>query len=271
MKKTLVWIIGIVLTLAAVVFQRATGPTKPLKETVTLNGKAYELKFPRSLEIGKNSCIELPIIDENVVGTISYRVYRSKEEIVVDTMKRSEKGLIGQLPEQETAGKLEYRVVLREKNSPDNVLPYVSPTVVVRYKNSVPAIWLIPHIVFVFIAMLLAVVAGLMAIFNIGTYPKILFWCGITLFLGGFVFGMMVQKFAFGEYWTGIPFGWDLTDNKTLLAMLIVMFAIFKNDRQPSRKWTITAVLVLLLVYTIPHSVMGSERDPETGEITQNL
>jgi len=29
-----------------------------------------------------------------------------------------------------------------------------------------------------------------------------------------------VQHYAFGQLWTGVPFGWDLTDNKTLLAAL---------------------------------------------------
>ena len=41
-----------------------------------------------------------------------------------------------------------------------------------------------------------------------------------SLFLGGMLLGPIVQNFAFGDYWTGIPFGWDLTDNKTLLAAI---------------------------------------------------
>ncbi len=266
MKKALIWIASVVITLSAVVFQRMTGPTRPVRETITLNENPCKIKLARSFETGKTPLVKIPVSDENTSGTVYYRVYRSNEDFRVDTLKRSDEGLLAELPELESAGKIEYQVVLTGKDT--NVL-YASPFVVARFKDPVPAMWLVPHILLTFIAMLLAMVAGLMAVFKVGTYPKILFWCGIALLLGGFVFGMPVQKFAFGEYWTGIPFGWDLTDNKTLFAMLIVAFAIFRNRREPSRRWTIIAALSIILVYSIPHSTLGSERDPNSGEITQ--
>ena len=40
----------------------------------------------------------------------------------------------------------------------------------------------------------------------------------LLLAVGGFILGPLVQNYAFGELWTGVPFGWDLTDNKTLIA-----------------------------------------------------
>ena len=38
----------------------------------------------------------------------------------------------------------------------------------------------------------------------------------VLLFLGGIIMGPVIQKYAFGAFWTGWPFGHDLTDNKTL-------------------------------------------------------
>jgi hypothetical protein len=48
------------------------------------------------------------------------------------------------------------------------------------------------------------------------------------------ILGPVVQKFAFGEYWTGFPFGTDLTDNKTLIAFIgwiIALVAVFKSEK----------------------------------------
>jgi hypothetical protein len=39
-------------------------------------------------------------------------------------------------------------------------------------------------------------------------------------FVGGLILGPPVQLEAFGALWTGWPFGADLTDNKTLIAVL---------------------------------------------------
>ena len=69
-----------------------------------------------------------------------------------------------------------------------------------------------------------------------------------------------VQNFAFGEYWTGIPFGTDLTDNKTLIAFvswLIALLALLKT-KQPT-PWIVAAAIVTLVIFLIPHSVFGSE------------
>ncbi len=46
------------------------------------------------------------------------------------------------------------------------------------------------------------------------------------------ILGPIVQKYAFGELWTGIPFGWDLTDNKTLIAFLFWILAVIMNRKK---------------------------------------
>jgi hypothetical protein len=85
------------------------------------------------------------------------------------------------------------------------------------------------------------------------------------------ILGPLVQNYAFGELWTGIPFGWDLTDNKTLIAFLFWILAVFMNRKQEKPFYTALAALILLLIYSIPHSMFGSELDYSTGQVTQGF
>ena len=94
----------------------------------------------------------------------------------------------------------------------------------------------------------------------------------IFLFLGGMVFGPIVQKLAFGEFWTGIPFGWDLTDNKTLIAFTFWLIALFTNIKKKENKiWVIVASITTLVIFLIPHSLFGSQLNYQTGEIVQGF
>lgn len=129
-------------------------------------------------------------------------------------MERGDGTLIAALQQQPPAGKLEYTVILRKCETQIR-LPEQG-AVVTRFKGNVPAYFLIPHIVLMFAAMLLSVRAG-SEVFGKETRPRVYVWATlITLFVGGMVLGSIVQKYAFGAYWTGFPFGMDLTDNKTL-------------------------------------------------------
>jgi hypothetical protein len=80
-----------------------------------------------------------------------------------------------------------------------------------------------------------------------------------------------VQKFAFGDLWTGVPFGWDLTDNKTLIAFIFWIIAVVMNRKKEKPFYTILAAVVLLLIFSIPHSMFGSELDYASGEVTQGI
>jgi hypothetical protein len=84
--------------------------------------------------------------------------------------------------------------------------------------------------------------------------------------LGGFVLGPIVQWYAFGVWWAGVPYGYDWTDNKVLVELVFWLVALYKNHgTQRSRLWVYVAGVVTLIVYFIPHSVFGSEYDYTTG------
>ena len=83
------------------------------------------------------------------------------------------------------------------------------------------------------------------------------------------ILGPIVQKYAFGEFWAGIPYGWDLTDNKTLIAFVAWIVAIVFNRKKQKRWLIVVAALVTIIIFSIPHSMYGSELNYQTGTIQQ--
>jgi cbb3-type cytochrome oxidase subunit 1 len=78
------------------------------------------------------------------------------------------------------------------------------------------------------------------------------------VFIGGFILGPLVQKLSFGVFWTGFPLGLDLTDNKTLIAFIGWLAALIAGWRgKPARGWVLGASILMLVVYFIPHSLLG--------------
>lgn len=285
-KKIFLWGLSVIITCAAVIYQRATGPTNPKKEKITINNMEYTLKLPRSHGSEKyEDCeVKLNIIDHEVNGTIYYRTYPGESEWDSSKFFREEREvtsliknkiygiyeedvLISELPYQPPAGKMEYYIKL-QKNDKTYTIAKKNP-VIIRFKGDVPAYFLIPHVVLMFATMLIANLAGLYAIWKVKRYKFYTFLAGCTLLVGGMILGPVVQKYAFNDWWTGIPFGWDLTDNKTLIAFIAFLAAIIGNWRKDRRYLTIIASVVLLVIYSIPHSLFGSELNRETGEIIQ--
>ncbi len=267
MKTVFYWLLAVLITLGAMIYQRKTGPTYDKKTEVKVEGEIYNFNLVRS-HGGDDDCgIELEVADEGISGIIMYKKFPSKGDWTKVEMVRRNGTLVGYLPHLPPAGKYEYKILLIKngKQFPLND----GNSVVVRFKGAVPAGVLIPHIFFMFFAMLLGNLAGIMAVFK---YPKYKFFTNVTvlaLLVGGMILGPLVQLYAFGEAWAGVPFAWDLTDNKTLVAFIFWIIAFVANRKKERPVYTIIASLVMLAIYSIPHSMYGSELDPETGEIIQ--
>jgi hypothetical protein len=114
-------------------------------------------------------------------------------------------------------------------------------------------------------------VAGMMAAIKYPLYRKYGLWTLILLIAGGMILGPVVQYYAFGDLWTGVPFGWDLTDNKTLIGLLFWIAAVLMNRKSEKPVYTILAAVMLLIVFSIPHSLFGSQLNYSTGEVTQGI
>ncbi len=286
MKKSLYWIFAIIITLSAAYYQRKTGPTYPKRIDIQINNKTCELKLVRSIEIGSRPYIKLAIEDTTIRATLHYKRFKTNdayqstdftyEENSVNSFIMNkifkidkEKGFFAEVPEQPSAGKIEYYIEITDRSGKSTY--FKEEPVVIRFKGAVPSKYLTPHILLMFTAMLLSTLAGLMAIGKHPSYKKTGIWTFIFLLLGGMILGPVVQFHAFGEAWTGVPFGWDLTDNKTLIAVLFWTLAVFGNRKEKRPGLIILASFMLLLIYSIPHSMFGSELDYTSGEVVQGI
>ena len=273
MKKFILWFLAFVITIGAAYYQRKTGPTYPKRIDVTLNNTVHELKLVRSLSLEERSAVKLNITDPAVKARLFFKRYKSDEEYQVSDFiygaEPKKEGFYAEIQQQPPAGKLQYYFEITDSNGTKSY--FKDSPIVVRFKGSVPAYILVPHILLMFMAMLFSTLAGLMAVIKFPLYKKYALWTLIFFTAGGMVLGPIVQYDAFGDLWTGIPFGWDLTDNKTLIAFLFWIMAVVMNRKKDKPLYTALAAFVLLLVYSIPHSLFGSELDYSSGQVTQGI
>ena len=270
MKKVALWILAVIITFSAVIYQRMTGPTYPKRVKVELAGKEYKLRLLRSHGGNSDAPVELNI-SPDFKASLHYKYFPNLENEKWKTIdfKKDGNKLVASLPNQPPAGKLMYYIDISTASGVVSISKE-EPTVI-RFKGSVPSFILAPHIFLMFFSMMLANVAGLFAIGGIEKYVSYTNLTFIFLLLGGMILGPLVQLYAFGDLWTGVPFGWDLTDNKTLIAFLFWLVAVLGNRKKQKPYLTILAAIIGLLVYSIPHSMFGSELNRASGEITQGM
>jgi len=257
------WALAFLVMVTAAVHQRRTGPTHPLRGHVDIGEQQLTYRLPRSAENVRDAKIVIP--DTGVSARVLWRRYPTEDPFTVVFMAPEQSGdkmvLTANIPPQAAAGKIEYKIEIGNSTIPDD------ETVVLRFKGPVSAPVLILHILIIFAAMLTSTRAGLGALF--GRDEKRLSWVTLCLiFVGGMILGAFVQKAAFGAYWTGWPFGSDMTDNKTLFmfagwlaACLLFMFPKVK------RVAVVLASILTLVVYLIPHSLRGSQLDYQQGTV----
>jgi hypothetical protein len=259
------WVLAVLLMLAAAVYQRLTGPTHPLRGSFEVQGRAHRYRLVRSGTTTGPAEVQLPDPGAGFAATLRWRRFPTDEAYTEVAMQRGHGLLRAPLPVQPAAGKVEYFVELRSAGTTLRVPE--SDTVILRHKDPVPLGALLPHVLLMFFAVLFGIRAGLAALFA-PEGMRGLAWialAGITI--GGMILGPIVQKYAFGAYWTGWPFGTDLTDNKSLVMWVVWLLACLVIGRRPLRRESLAralvlaAALVMSLVYLIPHSLRGSELD----------
>jgi hypothetical protein len=276
--SALLWILSALLAIACFAFQDRTGPTKPLVGDVPTEAGTVYFKFLRSETIGKDLLIMLvDPIPEGISAYVRYRRYKSNDDwseapMIPGTFEFSRRGVSesvegagAALPSlRERAGKYEYFVYIDDGSGEPTSVTGDQP-VTARYKADVPILVLFLHIIVVFLSMMMAIRTVLEALIN-GNYKWMIWATLVSLLFGAFLLGPMVQWYAFGVWWSGIPFGYDWTDNKVLLELIFWLPALFLNLGDRRRRWPVyLAGVVTLLVFYIPHSLFGSEFDYRTG------
>lgn len=256
-RNSVLWVVAFILTVFSAYYQRVTGPTYPLSGHAEIGGKEVTYRFDRS-HGGTDDAVVRLTVSNSARGTLLWKRLKAGDPWTEVEMRREGESLSGSLPVQPPAGKLEYFIRL-EAGESAAIVPGEGP-VVIRFKGDVPAPILIVHILAMFGGMLLSLRTALESFRPTPSYGALARWTLAFLFVGGLILGPIVQKYAFDAYWTGWPFGMDLTDNKTLLAFLgwaVAAYAI-RTSTHPER-WAWGAAVVTLVVFMIPHSVLGSE------------
>jgi hypothetical protein len=257
------WFVALAVTALLVLFQRATGPSYPLRGTLTLaDGTEVSYRLPRSDQGRGRLPVALASTPAGAAVDLEWRRYPTDDPFVTVAMEPTrDGGLEAVIPGQPPAGKVEYRLVIRG-GSEVTEIP-AAETVVARFRGDVPAGVLIPHIITMFVGMLVATRALLEVIRPGGSAGRgLVVTAMILLGVGGLILGPVVQKYAFGALWTGWPLGHDLTDNKTLIGVLAWLPATVLAWRGVrSRAAIILGWIVMMGVFLIPHSLRGSELD----------
>lgn len=258
-KSILLWLFCFIFTAFVAYYQRKTGPTYPITAKIELGDRVIKNKLPRSYGGDGDAEIRIETPDQEYIGIVKYKRFKSFDEWSQVSLERDGDHLIAKIPHQPPAGKVDYLITI---NKGEQSIQITEKPVRIRFKGAVPMWVLISHIFTIFLAMVLSTRTGMEVIFK---GPRVYTYTVATiifLFIGGLVLGPIMQKYAFGAYWTGWPFGNDLTDNKTIVAFIfwVVAFFVLRKNRL-NTKWALIAAIILLVVYLIPHSVLGSEID----------
>ena len=265
MRRTIItlllWLVALVITLGLAVFQRLTGPTHPLRGHLSVGSQEVAYRLLRSHGGAGDLPVRIEIGDNELVGTMLWRHYPTEETWQRVPMSKEGSALVAGVPHQPPAGKVEYQLVLESPSGEQYPIP-ASEAAVARFKGAVPSAVLVPHVIAMFSSMLFATYAFLEVMRKESQAAFSVVAAMVLLVLGGLILGPIVQKYAFGAFWTGWPFGEDFTDNKTLFAFFAWLPATLAALRRRPLRWTVILGWIAMMgVFLVPHSFRGSELD----------
>ena len=267
-KKIILWVLAVLLMFAFVIYQRTTGPTHPYKGSFHIDIQKYKYSLIRTHETTGDARITLPVPNiPRFDATLHYKRLGTQDSITSLPFTLLGGEYHAYLPVQAAAGKMEYYVTLNANDEEFRIPEDEAKSIILRYKDPVPFWVLLPHVLFMFFAIVFGIRAGLSALFEPVSMRIWAIVCFILLTLGGMILGPFVQKYAFGEFWTGWPLGYDYTDNKTLIMwlgwLLVFILARWNNPNRlmVNRALVGGATIIMLMMYLIPHSMGGSTLD----------
>lgn len=280
LRIVVIWLVTLALTAAFLVWQKVSGPTYEKTGTVRVGTVTVDYELLRTHSINGDLPVSIPVAapgvpDPDVRGTVIWRRFPTDDPWQRLPMRYEGGRLRAELPRQPMAGKLEYEVELIHGGETVHIPP--QEAAVARFKGDVPELVLVFHVTCMVLGMLFSTGAGLDALTGgaaaLKTLSRLTFAC---LLVGGLILGPVVQKYAFDAYWTGWPLGEDWTDNKLAVGALAWALATWRTrgagpGRPAGRWWVVVAMITILVIYSIPHSIHGSTYDYETGEHIQAL
>ena len=120
-KPIVLWILAFVVTAASAVYQRVTGPTYPVTETVVLDGRERTIRLERSHSTSSDFGIAIAVPGDQITGSVSWKRLGTPDAWTQTPLVRSGDTLTASLPRQPAAGKLQNRIELTDGLGPGPV------------------------------------------------------------------------------------------------------------------------------------------------------
>jgi hypothetical protein len=144
----------------------------------------------------------------------------------------------GKIPGYPVGTNISYYFTVTDTNGKTTQLPKYAPYSlygfnILPFRGEATPGLLITHVIFIVGAIFFVIAAGIYAFRYLRKgvgFNKTVQMAGIAtgmIFIGGFPLGFIIAYQVFGTPWTGIPFGWDITDNKTLVIFLFWVISLF--------------------------------------------
>jgi hypothetical protein len=265
MKEAIGWFISIVVTVSVVVFQIAMGSSGPLVTKVNTGKQRFQCELRRTF-VGSEDCpVILPIADIMVSGYILYRLYPSENELSKIIFTRQGDKLVARLPNQPPSGRLEYSVFLEREGVRIDVNE--GKTIIVRFLGKVPVYTLVLKSIFILLAILLSIYAGILAGLGIKTYRWAIYPVFASLLGVVFLLQPLVHKYSLNQWWTCLPNSWELGDNKLFFALIVWLLTAYYNFKKARRGLVIVSSIISILLFSVPHGFPGSTHEQVTMEI----
>jgi hypothetical protein len=275
-------LIAILFTVLVVGYARRTTMVRSVHKVVEQNGIVIEHET-----VPKQVGDKIPNISAKVTGAaqvnLIYRIGQEGEfvQIPMSRAPNQENVFTASLPHYPKATKAWYYIEAIKTTAAGEVrvtLPDDSQTdftpILLKYEGVVPLYVIIPHVLCNFAAIFFAALTlfsaidvrrGKRTLKEAIKYPLITF---ILMFLGFVPFGIGMNWFAFGVIWEAVPFGRDVTDNKSQIILLFWLATLIlvkgtvlgkgENKNLVSERGYFTMVIVTMIVtiamYAIPHS-----------------
>ncbi len=252
--KTRIWILAMFLSLAAALYQHTTNSTSPLIVTIKSGIQKIQFEYLRSYSSKGDCPIVIQMPDITISGSIYYRKFGSSDDMTKINLRREGEQLIGSLPHQPPTGKLVYRIELLKNG--EVLKMSTESSIIIQFTGHIPDVLFVMYLILMFLTLLFSNVTGLLALFNTSSYKIMSLFTLISLIIGGLILGLIVQKYAFNEYWTGIPFGWSLDANKTLVAISVWAIVLGRIRHSNVKFWILTASLITLTIFTLTYSLI---------------
>ena len=236
------WILATLVTLIAVVYQRATGPTYPVRGKVFVGGAPVRFRLLRSADATADALVQLSVREAAITGEMRWKRYKSRDDWMLRPLERIGDKLVATIPRQPPAGKVLYQISLIEADG--RKLALTAEPVIIRFKGEVPFYVLHPHILLMFFSMLIGTRCGLEALFNGARTRRLAIECAAMLLVGA---GLLID----GKPRIQLVAGITTTAFENLLARVNLLAEKLRLARPASRQ---VAQPVAIARGNVPHA-----------------